>query len=274
MRQYLELVNDVLKNGRLRKTDAQGIGNIAVFVRTMRFDLSEGFPLMTTKKINFKYVLGELLWFLRGDSRVDFLHENNIPIWDTWATKECCDLYGLEEGDCGRIYGPQWIHWLCRDGKEINQIQRLVNGLINNPDSKRHKVVAYNPEDIDSVFVAPCHGDFKCFVADGVLDLHLCQRSADVPIGVPFNIPSYAMLLMMLAQVTGLKAGELIVTTQDTHIYLNQIEPMKIQMEREPKKLPALKLNPDIKNIFEFGLDDFELEGYNPDPFIKIPVGR
>lgn len=273
MRQYLDLLDEVLKKGKLKKTDPQGVGNLALFVRTMRFDLAEGFPLMTTKKINFHYVIGELLWFLRGDSRIDFLRENKIPIWDLWATKECCERYDLPEGDLGRIYGPQWIHWLCRDGSEINQIARLVDGLKNDPDSRRHKVVAYNPEDIDKVFVAPCHGDFKCFVADGVLDLHLCQRSADVVIGVPFNIASYAALLMMLAQVTGLKAGELVITTQDTHVYLDQIDAAKIQLTREPRSLPSLKLNPDIKNIFDFRFDDFELSGYVPDAFIKANVG-
>ncbi|MFA5098700.1 MAG: thymidylate synthase [Candidatus Paceibacterota bacterium] len=273
MKQYLDLLRHVLANGRLRKTDTQGVGNIAVLGHTMRFRMDDGFPLMTTKKIPFRYVVGELLWFLKGESRVDFLKENKIPIWDMWATKEACAQYGLEEGDLGRIYGPQWIHWKKRDGGEINQIARLIEGLKNDPNSKRHKVIAWNPEDVDSVFVAPCHGDFKCFVADGKVSLHLCQRSADVFIGVPFNIASYALLLMMIAQVTGLKADEFVHTTSDTHVFLNHIDQARMQLGREPKPLPRVTLNPDVKDIFKFTFTDFKLEGYDPHPHIPAPVG-
>lgn len=275
MKQYLDLLRYVLANGRLRTTDTQGVGNIAVLGYQNRFSLTEGsgFPLLTTKKIPFRYVIGELLWFLSGESRVDFLRKNKITIWDPWATKEACERYGLEEGDLGRIYGPQWIHWLKRDGGEINQIANLINGLKEDPYSKRHKVTAWNPEDIDSVFVAPCHGDFKCFVTDDMVSLHLCQRSADVFIGVPFNIASYALLLLMIAQVTGLKPGEFVHTTSDTHIYLNHIEQSRLQLTREPRPLPQLKINPDVKDIFKFTFSDFKLEGYDPFPHIPAPVG-
>ncbi|MFH1346936.1 MAG: thymidylate synthase [Spirochaetota bacterium] len=275
MRQYLDLLRYVLENGGRRAIDVQGVGNIAVLGYQNRFSLAEGsgFPLLTTKKIPFRYVVGELLWFLSGESRIDFLRKNKITIWDPWATKEACERYGLEEGDLGRIYGPQWIHWLKRDGGEINQIANLVKGLRDDPCSKRHKVIAWNPEDVDSVFVAPCHGDFKCFVVDDMVSLHLCQRSADVFLGVPFNIASYALLLLMIAQVTGLRPGEFVHTTSDTHIYFNHIEQSRLQLTREPRPLPRLAINPDVKDIFNFTFDDFKLEGYNPYPNIPAPVG-
>lgn len=273
MKKYLDVLADVLQNGVLRKSDPQGVGSIAVFVREMRFAMSDGFPLVTTKKVNFRYVLGELLWFLRGDRRVDFLKENKIPIWDPWAKKEVCERYSLEEGDLGPIYGPQWIHWKKRDGGEINQIANLVRSLKDNPDScRRHVVTAWNPEDVDSVAVAPCHYLFKCFVADGILSIHLTQRSADFFIGVPYNIASYATLLTMLAQVTGLRAGELVITTEDTHVYLNTISQAKLQLSREPRPLPRLTINPDVKDIFKFTFEDFEIAGYDPHPFISAEV--
>lgn len=272
MRQYLDILADVLVNGN-KKTDPQGVGNVALFVREMRFKMSDGFPLVTTKKVNFRYVLGELLWFLRGDRRIDFLRENKIPIWDPWSSREVCDQYGLEEGDLGPIYGPQWVHWRKRDGGEINQIERLVEDLKRNPDSRRHVVTAWNPEDIDSVAVAPCHYIFKCFVANGVLSLHLNQRSADFFIGVPYNIASYSLLLLMLAQVAGLKAGEFILTTEDTHVYLNHVDAARIQIRRDPRPLPQLWINPEVKDIFKFSFKDFRLENYDPHPFIKAEVG-
>lgn len=272
MKQYLELLKDVFENGR-QKSDPQGVGNIAVCGRMMRFSMKDGFPLLTTKKINFRYVLGELLWFLRGDSRIDFLEENKIPVWDPWATKKVCEKYGLEEGDLGRIYGPQWIHWKKRNGAEINQIAKLVEDLKKNPDSRRHMVTAWNPEDVDDVAVAPCHGTFKCFVVDGEISINLWQRSADVFIGIPYNIASYSLLLLMLAQVTGLKAGEFIHMMSDTHIYLNHLEQAKIQLRREPRPLPKLLINLEVKDIFKFTFEDFKLQDYDPHSFIAAEVG-
>ena len=273
MKKYLDLLEDVLENGK-KKTDPQGVGSISVFCREIRFDLSNGFlPIVTTKKVNFKYILGELLWFLRGDDNLDFLHEHKIPIWDPWGKKEVANLYGLEEGELGRIYGPQWIHWLKRDGGEINQIARLVEDLKKYPDYRRHKVVAWNPEDVDGVAVAPCHGDFKCYVADGVLSLNLWQRSGDLFLGIPYNITSYSLLLLMLAQVTGLEPGEFVHYIVDTHIYLNHIEQVKQQLSREPRPLPQIKINPEVKDIFGFTFSDFTLEGYSHDAFIGAEVG-
>ncbi|PIR97739.1 MAG: thymidylate synthase [Candidatus Colwellbacteria bacterium CG10_big_fil_rev_8_21_14_0_10_42_22] len=277
MKQYLDLVEDVLQNGKRREKTLQGSGDLSVFVRTKTYPVSEdAFPVLTTKKINFHNVVVELLWFLSGESRWDYLHKYNVKIWDVWGVKEVAEKYGLEEGDFGPIYGPNWIHWpdVKRDG-ELNQIKRLVEELRKNPDSRRHKVVAYNPASVDDVMVAPCHGDFKCYVDLETQELHLnmVQRSADVPIGVPYNISSYSLLLVMLAQVTGYKPGNFIHTTQDTHIYLDQVDPIKEQLTREPRRLPKLKINKDVKDIFEFKPDDFELEGYDPHPFIKIPVG-
>ena len=273
MKQYLGLLEDVLVNGK-HKSDPQGVGSRAVFCREMRFDLSTGFlPIITTKKVNFKFVLGELLWFLRGDDNWDFLHEHGIPIWDPWGKAEVADKYGLAEGKLGRIYGPQWIHWKTRGGGEINQIERLVQGLKDNPDWRRHKVVAWNPEDVDSVSVAPCHGDFKCFVADGVLSLNLWQRSADVFIGIPYNITSYSLLLLMLAQVTGLRPGEFVHYMVDAHIYDNHVEQVRRQLTREPRPQPRIHIHPEVKDIFEFTFSDFILEGYDPHPFIGAEVG-
>ncbi|OHA93437.1 MAG: thymidylate synthase [Candidatus Zambryskibacteria bacterium RIFCSPLOWO2_02_FULL_39_26] len=272
MRQYLDLLDDVLTNGK-RKTDLQGIGNLAIFCREMRFRPAEEFPMITTKKLPLRLIVGELLWFLSGSSRWDFLHEHNITIWDEWGKAEVSSLYGLHEGDLGRIYGPQWVRWLARNGTEINQIQRLVDGLKSHPDSRRHKVIAWNPEDVDSVAVAPCHGDFKCFVIDGELSLHLNQRSCDMFLGVPFNMVCYSLLLFMLAQVTGLHPGEFIHTLEDVHIYLNHVEQVKLQLTREPRSLPKIVLNPDVCDIFGFTFSDFTLTGYNPHPHISGDVG-
>ncbi|MCX6712838.1 MAG: thymidylate synthase [Candidatus Vogelbacteria bacterium] len=271
MRQYLDLLRDVLENGQ-GKSDPHGVGSIAVCGRQMRFDLSKGFPMMTTKKLSFKFIAYELLWFLRGDSRTDFLKEHGVTIWDEWATPEISAKMGLESGDLGRIYGPQWRHWRTTDGGEIDQIKNLIDGLKEHPDWRRHMVTAWNPEDIDKVFVAPCHGIFKCFAVNGELSLHLFQRSADVFLGVPYNIASYALLLSMIAQVVGMKTKDLVITTSDTHIYLNHFEQAKEQLAREPKALPTLKLNPEIKDIFDFKYEDFTLEGYEADPNIKAEV--
>jgi thymidylate synthase len=270
--QYLDLLRDVLKNGK-QKSDWQGIGSVAVFGREMRFRPAEEFPLLTTKRLPFRWIVGELLWFLSGSSRWDFLHEHRIDIWDEWGKREVAGLYGLEEGDLGPIYGPQWIHWKKRNGGEINQIEKLVSDLKTNPDSRRHKVIAWNPEDIDSVAVAPCHGDFKCFVVDDEISLNLVQRSCDVFLGVPFNIACYSLLLMMLAHVTGLRCGEFIHYLQDAHIYLNHIEQVEIQLERQPRPLPQVALYPSVSNIFDFDFVNFTLSGYNPYPSIKANVG-
>jgi thymidylate synthase len=270
--QYLDMLEDVLENGAGRR-DLQGVGNIAVFCREMRFRPAEEFPLLTTKRLPFRHIVGELLWFLSGSSRWDFLHEHNITIWDDWGKKEVAEKYGLEEGDLGPIYGPQWIHWKKRGGGEINQIARLVEGLKTTPDWKRHKVIAWNPEDVDSVAVAPCHGDFKCFVADGEISLNLVQRSCDLFLGVPFNVACYSLLLMMLAQVTGLRCGEFVHSLQDVHLYLNHIPQAKMQLERQPRPLPKVSLYPAVTDIFKFDFPDFALTGYDPYPNIPAEVG-
>ena len=272
MKQYLDLLEDVLAHGK-RKTDPQGIRNISVFCREMRFFPAVEFPLLTTKKLPFRWIVEELLWFLTGSSRWDYLHDKKIDIWDEWGRKEVAELYGLEKGDLGPIYGPQWIHWKKRNGGEINQVAKLVEDLKRNPDSRRHKVTAWNPEDVDSVAVAPCHGDFKCYAVEGVLSLHLNQRSNDLFLGTPFNVASYSLLLMMVAQVTGLSCGEFVHTLEDTHIYLNHFDQVKLQLTREPRPMPKVTLNPDVKDIFKFSFSDFKLEGYAPHPHIAGEVG-
>lgn len=273
--QYLAILSELVDKADAGKwrSDLQGVGNTAVFCREMRFRPAEDFPLLTTKRVPFKFVLGELLWFLTGSSRVDFLHEHGITIWDEWATKEVAEKYGYPEGDVGPIYGHQWIHWKKRGGGEINQIAKLVEGLKRDPESRRHKVIAWNPEDVDSVAVAPCHGDFKCFVDDGEISLHMVQRSADVFLGVPFNIASYSLLLKMLAQVTGLRCGEFVHTMQDTHLYRNHLDQARLQLTRDPRPFPTVKINPEVKDIFQFGFADFTVEGYTPHPSISAPVG-
>ena len=274
MRQYLDLVETVLTKGRRRTTSVQGVGNTVYAGAEMRFRPSEEFPLITTRSLkgSWKAIIGELLWFLSGSNNVSDLHKNGIHLWDSWATKDICDQYGLPEGSVGRIYGPQWRAWLTRSGTTIDQITKLVEEIMTKPDSKRMKVIAWNPEDVDGVFVAPCHGDFKCVVAEGVIDLCMVQRSADLPIGVPFNMASYSKFLLMLAQVTGLQAGEFVHQLQDIHIYDNQVEAIKQQLMRQPRHLPHVKLNPNVKSLFDFTIDDFVLEGYDPHPPIKIPV--
>ena len=270
-KQYLDLLKDVLENGQ-GKSDPHGVGSIAVCGRQMRFDVTDKFPLLTTKKLSFKSIAHELIWFLKGESRVDYLKEHGVTIWDEWATKENAAKYGLEEGDLGRIYGPQWRHWRTSSGGEIDQIKNLIDSLVKHPDWRRHMVTAWNPEDVDKVFVAPCHGIFKCFAVNGEISLHLFQRSGDVFLGIPYNIASYSLLLLMIAQATGLKAKEFIHTISDTHIYANHIEQAKEQLTREPRELPTLKLNPNVKNIFDFKYEDFILDGYDPHPNIKGDV--
>ncbi len=273
MRQYLDLVEHILKNGK-KKTDPQKVGNIAVCGYQMRFDLNDGFPLITTRSMKgpWKAMIYELLWFLSGSTRVEDLHKNNVHLWDMWATPEICGSLGLETGDLGPIYGKQWRAFNGGGGKTVDQITNVINDLKTNPDSRRLVVTAWNPAEVDKVFVAPCHCFFKFFHAQGELSLHLFQRSADVPIGVPFDVAEYALLLMMVAQVTGLRAKEFIHTLSDTHIYLNQVDQMQELILREPKPLPKVKINPDVKNIFDFRFEDFELLDYDPHPPIKIPV--
>lgn len=273
MRQYLELVDHVLKHGK-QKTDPQKVGNIAVCGYQMRFDLNDGFPLLTTRSMkgSFKAMVYELLWFLSGSTRVEDLQKNNVHIWDIWATPEICGPLGLEPGDLGPVYGKQWRAFNGGGEKPVDQIANLIRDLKANPDSRRLVVTAWNPAEVDKVFVAPCHCFFKFFHAQGELSLHLFQRSADVPIGVPFDIAEYALLLMMVAQVTGLKAKEFVYTLSDTHIYLNQIEPVKELLAREPRPLPRVRINLDVKDIFGFKFEDFTLTDYDPHPPVKIPV--
>ena len=273
MRQYLDLVDYVLKNGQ-QKTDPQKVGNIAVCGYQMRFDLNDGFPLITTRSMkgSFKTMVYELLWFLSGSTRVEDLQKNNVHIWDIWATPEICGPLGLENGDLGPIYGKQWRAFNGGGEKPVDQIANLIRDLKASPDSRRLVVTAWNPAEVDKVFVAPCHCFFKFFHAQGELSLHLFQRSANVPIGVPFDIAEYALLLMMVAQVTGLKPKEFVYTLSDTHIYLNQIEQVKELLTREPRPLPQVTINPDVKDIFSFKFEDFTLENYDPHPPIKIPV--
>jgi len=272
--QYLDLVRDILENGQ-KKSDPQKVGNLAVCGRQMRFNLEDGFPLITTRSMkgSWKAMVYELLWFLSGSTKLEDLHKNDVHLWDIWGTPEICKSLGLEPGDLGPIYGKQWRAFDGGGEKPVDQIQRLIDDLKGNPDSRRLIVSSWNPVDADRVFVAPCHCFFKFFHADGELSLHLFQRSGDVPIGIPFNIAEYSLLLMMVAQVTGLKAKEFVHTISDAHIYLDQIDVMKELLTRDTKPLPKVKLNPNVKNIFDFKFEDFTLEDYDSHPKIKIPVG-
>lgn len=281
MKQYLDLVETVLTKGRRRSTSVQGVGNTVYAGYQMKFQPAEEFPLLTTRSLAgkpWRALVAELLWFLSGSGDTADLNKMGVRLWDQWATPEICDQYHLPHGTVGRLYGPQWRSWLCRDGSTIDQISRLIKEIKTTPDSKRMKVTAWNPEDVENskgvepVFIAPCHGDFKCVVSEGTIDLCMTQRSADLPVGVPFNIASYSLLLLMIAQVTGLKAGEFTHHLQDIHIYDNQIEETKKLLTLEPKKLPAVRLNPAVNNLLEFTMDDFSLNGYDPHPFYKIPV--
>lgn len=262
MKQYLDLLQHVLDDG-VRKNDRTGTGTISVFGYQMRFNLQDGFPCLTTKKLHLKSIIHELLWFLAGDTNIKYLNDNGVRIWDEWAD---------ENGNLGHVYGYQWRSWPTPDGKSIDQIKNLVNSLKNNPDSRRHIVSAWNVADIDTMALPPCHALFQFYVADGKLSCQLYQRSADLFLGVPFNIASYALLTMMLAQVCGYQYGEFIHTFGDAHIYLNHIEQVKTQLERTPRQLPKMKLNPNVKDIFSFKYEDFELVDYNPYPHIKAEV--
>ena len=260
MKQYLDLLDRILKEG-VRKDDRTGTGIISVFGHQMRFNLEEGFPLLTTKKLHLKSIIHELLWFLQGDTNVKYLQENGVRIWNEWADPET--------GDLGHIYGYQWRSWPDYKGGHIDQIKEAVETIKNNPTSRRIIVSAWNVADLDNMNLPPCHAFFQFYVANGKLSLQLYQRSADTFLGVPFNIASYALLCMMMAQVCGLKPGEFIHTTGDTHIYTNHMEQIHEQLSREPRHLPRMILNPEVKNIFDFKYEDFTLEDYDPWPAIK-----
>ncbi|OKZ24192.1 MAG: thymidylate synthase [Bacteroides sp. 43_108] len=262
MKQYLDLLNRIVTEG-VQKSDRTGTGTISVFGHQMRFDLRDGYPLLTTKKLHLKSIIYELLWFLRGDTNVKYLQEHGVRIWNEWAD---------EDGDLGHIYGYQWRSWPDYNGGYIDQIAKVVDDIKNNPDSRRIIVSSWNVADLDNMNLPPCHLLFQFYVADGRLSLQLYQRSADTFLGVPFNIASYALLLMMMAQVTGLEPGEFVHTTGDTHIYLNHMEQVKLQLTREPRPLPRMVINPDVKNIFDFKYEDFQLEGYDPWPHIPGKV--
>lgn len=262
MQAYLDLLRDILEHG-VRKGDRTGTGTLSVFGRQLRFDLSHGFPLVTTKKVHFKSVLVELLWFLRGDTNVKFLHEHGVTIWDEWAD----DL-----GELGPVYGEQWRSWPARFGNTIDQIALLVDGLRRDPDSRRHIVSAWNVSDLERMALAPCHCLFQFYVANGRLSCQLYQRSADMFLGVPFNIASYALLTMMIAHVTDLFPGEFVHTFGDAHLYVNHIEQAKLQLSRDPRPLPSIKILRQPVDLFDFRVEDFALEGYDPHPPIKASV--
>lgn len=262
MKQYLDLMQHILNNG-VKKEDRTGTGTLSVFGYQMRFNLADGFPMVTTKKVHLKSILHELLWFLKGDTNIAYLKENGVSIWDEWADKN---------GDLGPVYGSQWRSWPTPDGRHIDQITQVVNQLKNNPDSRRIIVSAWNVAEIENMKLPPCHAFYQFYVAEGKLSCQLYQRSADVFLGVPFNIASYALLVLMMAQVTGLEPGEFIWTGGDTHLYINHLEQARLQLTREPRELPVMKINPDVKEIFDFTFDDFELVNYNPHPAIKAPV--
>ena len=262
MKQYLDLLNRILTEGH-RKTDRTGTGTMSVFGNQMRFSLDDGFPLLTTKKLHLKSIIYELLWFLRGDTNVHWLQEHGVRIWNEWADAD---------GELGPVYGHQWRSWPDYNGGTIDQIQNVIDQIRTHPDSRRMIVSAWNPAEIEQMALPPCHCLFQFYVADGRLSLQLDQRAADTCLGVPFNIASYALLLMMMAQVTGLKPGDFVHTTGDTHLYLNHIEQAKLQLTRTPRKLPVMHLNPDVKNLFDFKYEDFTLEGYDPYDHIKAEV--
>ena len=262
MHQYLDLLRHILKSGTA-KTDRTGTGTISCFGYQMRFDLADGFPLVTTKKVHLKSIIYELLWFLKGDTNIAYLKEHGVRIWDEWAD---------ERGELGPVYGKQWRSWEGKDGRTVDQISELIAQIKNNPDSRRLIVNAWNVAELPQMALMPCHTMFQFYVANGKLSCQLYQRSADVFLGVPFNIASYSLLTMMIAQVCGLKPGEFIHSFGDVHIYNNHLEQVNMQLSREPLKLPAMKLNPGIKNLFDFSFEDFELENYHPHPAIKAPV--
>ena len=262
MKQYLDLMQHVLQHGT-NKSDRTGTGTRSVFGYQMRFNLADGFPVLTTKKLHLRSIIHELLWFLKGETNIQYLKDNNVSIWDEWAD---------ENGDLGRVYGAQWRSWRGANGETIDQIANLVNQIKHNPDSRRLIVSAWNPAEIDNMALPPCHALFQFYVANGKLSCQLYQRSADIFLGVPFNIASYALLTMMLAQVCGLEAGEFIHTLGDAHLYHNHLEQAQLQLTRSPRKLPTMKINPTVNDIFAFTFDDFELMDYDPHPHIKAAV--
>ena len=262
MQQYLSLLNRILTEGAT-KTDRTGTGTMSVFGNQMRFNLADGFPLLTTKKLHLKSIIYELLWFLRGDTNVHYLQEHGVRIWNEWAD---------ENGDLGPVYGHQWRSWPDYNGGTIDQIQNVLDLIRNHPDSRRMIVSAWNPAEVEQMALPPCHCLFQFYVADGKLSLQLYQRSADTFLGVPFNIASYALLIQMMAQVSGLEPGEFIHTTGDTHLYLNHLDQARLQLTRTPRPLPKMRINPDVKNLFDFHYEDFQLEGYDPWPHISAQV--
>ena len=262
MQQYLDLMTRVMHEGTL-KADRTGTGTKSVFGHQMRFDLSEGFPCVTTKKLHLRSIIHELLWFLKGDTNIKYLKDNSVRIWDEWADKN---------GDLGHVYGYQWRSWPTPDGRHIDQITQVVNQIKNNPDSRRMIVSAWNVGEIEDMALPPCHAFFQFYVADGKLSCQLYQRSADIFLGVPFNIASYALLTMMMAQVCDLKVGDFVHTLGDAHIYTNHFEQTELQLSREPRPLPTMKINPEVKSIFDFKYEDFELQDYDPHPHIKGKV--
>ena len=262
MKQYLNLLQDILDNG-VERGDRTGTGTLSVFGRQMRFDLSEGFPVLTTKKLHLRSIIIELLWFLKGDTNIQYLKENRVRIWDEWAD---------ENGDLGPVYGKQWRSWTGPNGEVIDQITELIHNLKHNPNSRRHVVTAWNPAELPQMALSPCHCLFQFYVADGKLSCQLYQRSADTFLGVPFNIASYALLTMMIAQVCDLKPGDFVHTFGDTHLYLNHLEQAKLQLTRKPRPLPTMWINPEVKDIFGFEYKDFKLKNYDPHPHIKAAV--
>jgi thymidylate synthase len=262
MQQYHDLLRLILEKGT-EKSDRTGTGTLSIFGHQMRFDLNDGFPAVTTKKLHLRSIIHELLWFLKGDTNIKYLQENGVTIWDEWADKD---------GNLGPVYGSQWRRWKTVDGREIDQIKNLVEGIKKNPDSRRHIVSAWNPGEVDQMALPPCHSFFQFYVAEGKLSCQLYQRSADVFLGVPFNIVSYALLTMMVAQVTKLKVGDFVHTLGDAHLYLNHLEQAKLQLSREPRRLPKMKINPAVTDIFGFQYSDFTLEEYDPHPAIKAPI--
>jgi thymidylate synthase len=278
MRQYLDLLDHVLKNGA-KKDDRTGTGTLSVFGYQMRFDLHEGFPLLTTKKLHTKSIIHELIWFLKGDTNVKYLQDNGVSIWNEWATAEQCARFGRQEGDLGPVYGHQWRNFGAtrkadgtyeKDGTD--QITNLIEGIKKNPNGRRHIVSGWNPAEADQVALPPCHTLFQFYVVNGELSCQLYQRSADIFLGVPFNIASYSLLTHMIAQVTSLKVGEFVHTLGDAHLYSNHLEQAQLQLTREPKLVPTLKMNPDVKSVFDFKFEDFEFVGYDPHPSIKAPI--
>ena len=262
MKQYHDLLQHILDNG-VKKEDRTGTGTLSVFGYQMRFNLEEGFPVLTTKKLHLRSIIHELLWFLKGETNISYLKENNVSIWDEWADSE---------GNLGPVYGYQWRSWPTADGRHIDQIKQVVHQLKNNPDSRRIIVSAWNVGEIENMKLPPCHAFFQFYVADGKLSCQLYQRSADTFLGVPFNIASYALLTMMMAQVCGLKAGDFVHTLGDAHLYLNHLDQAKLQLSRDFRPLPQMKINPDVTDIFEFKFEDFDLLNYDPHPHIKAAV--